>query len=240
MAASYTQITRQEFEQWLFWECPQATRSKDHAGVYLIPVSQAVGVYLSSSVGNSDKAMGRGYGACHIKLVSLITGRTLNRKGLQQTRYNRTTGWKKNWLEGIAKMVSAYNEHADFYERMAIESQKDYAAERIAWIDANPASPFLLSLKDQLQDGRWLTAKQEEALDKFRNRDPRKSGTKLRECDLEALRDLYAKARAAGDDWTRSFVGNVGIKAKQGDPVSRRQLEVLNEKLSRYEIAHQI
>jgi len=237
--ASYVQITREELEDWLRAEAPQAIRSEDHTGVYIIPVSSNVAVYLSTSIGSEDKAVAKGRGACHMKLVSRITDRTLNRKGLQQTRYNRTSGWRKNWMEGMARMVAVYTEHREFYERLALETQEQYAARNIAEIDRMGSSPFLLSLKEQLQKGRWLTTKQEAALAKGKPREVR-SGIKLREQDLEVLRKLWVQARDANDEWTKKFVGNVGQRGKAGEPLSRLQLEKLNDKLTEYRIDYRI
>lgn len=236
---AYVQITRGELDSWLQKEAPQTIKSPDHTGVYFIPVSANVAVYLSTRIGSEGKVVAKGRGACHMKLVSRVTGRTLNRKGLQQTRYNRTSGWRKNWLEGMDRVVAAYNEHRDFYERLAIETQAEYAARKIADIDRMGSSPFLLSLKEQLQKGHWLSTKQEAALAKSKPREAR-PGILLREQDLQILRKLYAQARDAQDEWTKKFVGNVGQRGKNGEPLSRRQLEVLNDKLAQYRMDYRI
>lgn len=176
--------------------------------------------------------MGKGRGACHMKLVSLKTKRTLNRKGLGQTRYNRTSGWRTNWAQGIVRLADAYDKHQEFYNRMARETQEEYAARKIAQIDQMDPSPFLNSLKQQLKDGKFLTAKQEAALI---NRRPRRPKQRLdQDKVLPTLRELYKRVRESDDSWTQNFVGNVGKLIRDGDELSSRQCEVLNEKLSLY------
>lgn len=242
MAATYERITREDLEAWLHEKHPGAFASEKHEGVYLIPLSRNVAIYLSTSIGRDDRAVGKGRGACHLKLVSLKTHRVLNRKGLGQTRYNRTSGWRVNWWQGVERMISAYQEHREFYDTLAIETQESYAARKVAQIEAlGQSSPFLESLKKQVQEGKFLTTRQEAALSKFQpGALPQKRKVDQSHETLETLRSLYKKARDADDSWTRDFVGSVGKRVRAGEFLSGKQVRILNQKLTQYDFDLQV
>ena len=81
MAGTYVQIDRDELERWLD-SLPnlvgRAERVPNRAGVYILPLSEFVGVKLMSTIGSSDDAMGRGMAPMQLALVFLVTGQTLN------------------------------------------------------------------------------------------------------------------------------------------------------------------
>jgi hypothetical protein len=170
MAPTFTEIKTDDFETWIGGVCPIYEKSPDHTGVYFIPLSETVRLYISTSLGHKRKVIPRGRAACHMKLQSRVTNRTINSQGLGQQRFNRTSGWKENWAAGVEKMISVYAESKGFYDKLAAQTQQEYAEPLIAKIEGVKnwqRFNILQDLHDALTDGKWLTEKQEGAIDKF-------------------------------------------------------------------------
>jgi len=127
MAARYVEITRDALEAWLdglvaalaaitVW-----TRREGTQGVYQLHLSDAVCVVVSSTQTRDDTAKGRGKASTDIRLASLVTGRTINRKAAGQKRFHRTTNWQRNWQRAVQRFIDAYEAARPFYERIAVE-----------------------------------------------------------------------------------------------------------------------
>lgn len=237
--ATYTEITRDEFETWLLDLCPVAERVQGKQGVYAIPVSNDVHLYISTSIGSAGVAVAKGHGACHMKLQGRHNGRCLNRKDLGQTRFNRTTGWKVNWTKGVERMYAAYDKHADFYDRLGRETQPEYAARMQVAIDAqpNPNSPFFNSMKVLLQEGKWLTPKQEAVI--VGNKDsesPKPRANELQAKKIEVVTSLQKAAQDSNNVWLLNFTTSILQLLHKGRKLSPRQIEVLEQNLDRFGI----
>jgi len=237
MAATYVQIQRDEFENWLFQQCPVFERVPNKQGIYRIPVSDDVALYISTSIGREDQAVAKGHGACHMKLQGRHNDRCLNRKDLGQTRFNRTTGWKVNWAIGIDRLSAAYEEHADFYDRLGRQTQAEYAVEvraRIEAITGWTARGILRSFHDQVGAGKWLSAKQEAVIEDLEGLS---ATIKVDSTLLSASKTLLQTALNKNDTWLCSFLGSCIKRLEIGRDLTTRQDEVLRDNLNRYQIA---
>ena len=238
MAATYVQIQRVEFENWLFQHCPVFERVENKQGVYRIPVSDDVALYISTSIGRADEAVAKGRGACHMKLQGRHNDRCLNRKDLGQTRFNRTTGWKTNWAAGMERLFDAYEKHSDFYDRLGRQTQVEYGREvqaRIEAVTGWTARGILRSFHDQVGvGGRWLSTKQEDVLADLEAQSATISvDSKL----LSASKALLQSAVTRNDTWLCGFLGSCIKKLEIGRDLTGRQDKVLRENLNRYQIA---
>lgn len=261
-AATYVQISREELEAWMDsigyrgkWK-----RDPKYAGVYLIELSPTVGVKLSSTIGSKDDAMGVGQASMQLALVSLVTGRVLNKKAQGQSHFKRTTGWAKTWAGGIDTMKKAYLASADFYDVIAsIEDREKYKVEVLEEISSVPGwntDPELSGFYRKVEKGGVLMprewgvvreAKSRPAKQKEPQQDQQSSPTgessaplptnDLQEKRLAALRELWVSARRSGDDWTMNFTQDVATKwVAQGRRLSGPQLRIITEKLDKYRV----
>ena len=174
-AASYVQINRNDLEEWLD-QLHTNTPKKWHlkpgkAGIYLIPLSDTVAVKLSSTIGTSDDAMGRGMASMQLALTSLITGQTLNRKAQGQGHFKRTTNWKTTWAKGFELMKDAYMKAQGFYDAIAaIEDRDKYKADILKKIESTPDwknESILVDFHGKITQDGILTGKQLALLDKI-------------------------------------------------------------------------
>lgn len=173
MAATYVKITREELEDWLdSLHLPKHWKRKTGmAGIYLLPLSDSVAIKLSSTIGSKDDAMGRGNASMNLALVSLITGKVLNKKAMGQSHFNRTTNWRKTWAMGIKRMDQAYMKSEGFYEALAlIKDRSKYRDDTIDSIESIGNWQDNTMLKDFhriVLKGGILTIKQLNALEKM-------------------------------------------------------------------------
>jgi hypothetical protein len=233
MAATYVQIQRDTFENWIFTQCPVFERVEGKQGVYLIPVSDDVVLYISTSIGREDTAVAKGRGACHMKLQGRHNGQCLNRKDLGQTRFNRTTGWAKNWAAGIERLFAAYEKHSDFYDQRGRETQPEYAA-RVKAEMANLRGSFFDSLRDQMDRGRWLSAKQMGAIERALEKVSQAPAASPEVNRAIALRD---KADQVNDVWVANFAKDMADTLRRGGRLSDRQEACLSKNLTKYGIS---
>lgn len=176
---SYVDITKSEFEAWLSslghpWKLKPGTR-----GCYLVGLSDRVALHITSTLGD-ERSKGYAQAAGQMRLVSLVTDHCLNRKAQGQKHFKRTSGWRKTWGAGVSRMVAAYNECPDFYERIALpEDQQDKPEEpeivgrmRKAWKAAKAAGnvwemEFLEDIAPCVKKGKPLSEKQQLALNRI-------------------------------------------------------------------------
>lgn len=220
MATTYVKFTREEFEAWLDdtqlkWEQKRGT-----AGVYLVILSNDVGVEVSSSLTGRDDVVDRANASMSVKLVSRVTGQTLNKKAQGQDHFKRTINWRENLKKGLDRMVSTYRASSSFYDVIArIPDREKYKLENIAKIERNPnwkTDEFLSSLHARLLQNGVLTEKQQAALDRsYREPEPPpKVDAEL----LGKVRALYAVARARNNARVMDFAKTVGEMMKAGQP----------------------
>jgi hypothetical protein len=240
-AGTYVQINRDDLEAWL------DTLSLSHkwslrpgaAGIYLLPVSENVGVKLSSTIGSKDDAMGRGMGSMQLALVSLVTGQVLNKKAQGQAHFARTSGWKKNWKEGFERMKEAYQKAQGFYDALAlIEDREKYKREMLTRIEAISGwqqHHLLSDFYNRIQAGGILTTAQVEVIIKAEKAPPKVMVPDQKEL-LERMRTLWSAATRAGDRWLVEFLNSVGPQVKGGRALTEKQQVVLDKNFQRYRI----
>jgi hypothetical protein len=235
MAGTYAQISREDLEDWLEslplhhkWE-----RAKNRAGVYLLPVSENVGVKLLSTIGSSDDAMGRGEASMHLSLVSLTTGQVLNKKAQGQSHFARTTNWKKNWRTGFDRVVDAYQRARGFYDALALiddrEQYKHDMLHRIEAIQNWQASHILMDFHGRLMQGGILTTPQVEVIVRAEKATPKQSTPPPQEFTpeqkkfLARMDSLEDAAKRSNDRWLIEFLASIRKRIQQGQPLTPGQ-----------------
>ena len=252
-AATYVQISRDDLEAWLNSIGYQGKWKRDprYAGTYLIEFSPTVGVKLSSTIGSKDDAMGRGKASMQLALVSLITGKVLNKKAQGQDHFKRTTGWAKTWAGGIETMKKAYLSSADFYDAISVIEDRDkYRSdllEEISTIAGWSNDAELAGFYRKVEKGGVLMPREQMVIAEAKSRpaktpDPQKvqvtpSGDDATEAKVDALRKLWVMSRRSGDEWTMKFAEDIATKfVSQGRNLSAPQIRVVVEKLKKYRV----
>jgi hypothetical protein len=228
-AATYVEITRDELEDWLNSLKYSWDRRAGTEGIYLLHLSQNVAVKLSTTLGGKGKVMQVGQASMQLALVSLVTGQIVNKKAQGQSHFARTTGWRKNWKEGIERMEDAYRPAAGFYEVIAaIPDREAYQRDNMARIEAIPwwnTDAQLSRLHAKLQQRGVLMPPDQEIID-----DERSRITQL----LQDLREIYKRAHAARDQEGLKFVGEIGKKIKDGAPLTTDEWKQTRGYIQRY------
>ena len=159
---TYVQISREELEDWLNdigfrskWK-----RDPRFAGIYILELSSNVGIKLSSTISGMNEAVDRARGSMQLALVSIITGRVLNKKAQGQSHFARTKGWKKNWAAGIKVMKDAYLNAAAFYDTIApIDDREKYKTDNLKLIESIPgwsSNNYFIALHRKIDQGGVL------------------------------------------------------------------------------------
>lgn len=256
-AATYVQITRKEFEDWLDttkyrgkWKLKDNT-----AGVYILPMSDVVGIELSSSIGREDQALSLGNAAMHMRMVSLITKQTLNKKAQGQSHFKRTTGWRDSLGRGLSAFESAYMQSQAFYEAIAkITDREKYKQEMQAKIEAISSwetIPDLVRLHQRILANGVFTDREEKQIAHYeqvvRNVVPQQQAPIIapshKEIDtalIEKMRKLWTVAKQSHDEWLMKFTESVGQQYKHKGQLSQKQLEILEKGFSKYRIAKEL
>jgi hypothetical protein len=252
---TYVQLTRDEFEDWLDdigfrgkWKLKPG-----RGGVYQLKLSKVVAIEINSTTGTAEEVMGRARASMKLRLVSLVTGRTLNKKSMGQSHFKRTLNWRQTWAKGVDRMKDAYMKSRSWYDQIAaIEDRDQYKADLLAEIEAIPgweSDRFLSDLHGKVERGGVLSEKQRAAIRRSRDAigDEEVVETESTEADeaaeaelerkLGRLRNLWVAARRAADQWTMDFVKSVADRLKDGRSLTDRQDEIVADKLRRYRIA---
>lgn len=265
-AVTYVQISREQLEDWLDrnYRSSGWSRAGTTAGVYLIHLSPAVAVKLSSSIGTADLAMSVGAASMQLSLVSRINGKTLNKKAQDRSHFKRTKGWERTWAEGVATMKDAYQGAADFYDALAaIDNRETYRDDLLARIQEVPgwnSDHMLTRMYRKVDGGGILTVRDLEDLEEREKTSvsPAKAPAPGQpdEYRAEALQDapasapppaakdppqvvaarfLWSAARRKNDEWTMNFVASVARDVlKAGRRLSIAQRDTLVKKLDQY------
>lgn len=243
MAGTFVDITREDFEDWLDTLPSRGRwfRNPRYKGIYIVPLSETVGVSIRSTVGEGGIAKGRGNASGAITLVSLQYGHTLNRKAQGQSHFARTTNWRDNWRKGFDRQVEAYKKSPDFYEVFAgIEDRVKYREEIMKDIEKHPdweENDLLISFHDRVKDGGFLTKKQLAAMEGILRQKQAPSKNHDPDTDLlNNLRLLWQAASRARNQWLMDFTKSVGQQVKAGRSLSPKQLAIVNENLTTYKI----
>lgn len=251
-AATYVDISRDDFEDWLSTQGRKWSLKPGTAGVYQLHLSDSVAVEINSTLGRAGQNMGRANASMSMKLVSTVTGQTLNRKAQGQKYFTRTQNWRANLAKGVERMKAAYKKASSFYEAIAeVENRERYKEDVLAAIESISdwnANDMLADFHAKVQSGGILTKKQRAAIERA-SREPvsapvapapapvTEALTEKQQEFLERLRRLYRQARKAGDDWTMGFARDIGEKLKAGGyTLTSRQREMILRKLREYQV----
>lgn len=243
MASTYVQISRDELEDWLTALGPflheRWQRVPNRAGIYLLPLSDTVAIKLSSTIGTSDDAMGRGQASMQLSLVSRVTGQTLNKKAQGQSHFARTLKWQKNWRDGLTRMKEAYQKAAGFYDALAlIEDRETYKNNLLARIEAVPDwrnHNILSDFHTTAARGGILTGKQTALLENLLDKPQMRS--QAEDPLVPILRAMYAQARREGNEWLMTFTKDVAEQIKRGRPLSPKQQAIVDQNRTKYRLA---
>jgi hypothetical protein len=262
-ASTYVQISREELEDWLNdigfrgkWD-----RDSRFAGVYLLKLSDTVAVKLSSTIGSADDAMGVGKASMQLALVSLVTGRVVNKKAQGQSHFARTKGWKKNWAEGIETMRRAYNTAADFYDVVAEIADRDkYQQDMLSLIESVPgwdSNNFFINLhqkvsrggvvmpadKREIQKGLAAPVRQQPA--KVSPSGVQQGPQEVTEQQIQALRGLWSRANRSqpydergeqNKKWVMDFAKSIAEQLKAGRRLSPAQITTVQRNLDQWKV----
>jgi hypothetical protein len=251
---TYTQLTRDEFEEWLTRDLgfsPSEWRLKPgRGGVYQLFLSPTVAIEVNSTTGTQDAVMGRGNASMSLWLASRINGKVLNKKAMGQAHFARTKNWRDNWKKGVERMKDAYIKLKDFYDRLAsIEDLDQYKQDTLALIESNAGwqgNTFLSDMHEKVQRGSILSEKQQAALTPRRAPAPAPVAPAPRapapaapvpaqeDPRLRGLRELWGRAQHERDGWTADFVQSIAQQIKAGRRLSPRQEEILDDKARYY------
>lgn len=241
--STYVQLDREDIEDWLTSNGWDWDRKPGTAGIYWLHLSPNVAIHFSSTVGSSSSARGHARASANMKLVSKVTGKTLNKKARGQSRFHRTTNWKKNWQAGLMRLKAAYDKSAGFYEAIAeIEDRDAYQAEMKARIEAFPnwsQNDFLSSLHDRVSRGGVLTKKQKDALERMEKRQERREeraeaprGQEPQDKSKALLNDLRALWVAVPEE--RDWITDLATQVKRGRGWSSAQGKKVDQLLRRH------
>lgn len=241
MATTYVQFTRDEFEDWLSSTGHKWEQKRGMVGVYVVPLSDNVAVEVSSSLTGRDDVVSRAQASMGVRLVSLVTGYTLNKVAQGQDHFKRTVNWRDNLRKGLDRMVDAYRKSSAFYDALApIKDREAYKRENLAKIEGVSGwerDDFLKSLHDRLMRDGILSQKQLDSLDRATSRAvPRRQEVpiEVNGALLGKVRALYAIGKERGNTWLMDFAKSVGELIKAGRDGTPRQKETLNRLLDEY------
>lgn len=248
MAATYVQISRDELEAWLntIKSNPAIkgwSRDSRFQGVYLVHLSEMVSVKLSSTIGTTDDAKGRGKASMNLSLVSkLYPEILLNRKARDRKHFKRTTNWKTTWLEGILHWAGVYAPKADFYDNIArVPDRSKYKEEWIKIIEditdwSN--NKYLVKYHDSLTRDFLLWPNQENLIKEIAGERAGASGqnSPVTPLDAELLRELYRRAQRAGEQRAMGEIKRLGLDAVGGKAPSPADLETFNSLRSYFKV----
>ena len=264
-AGTYVQVSREDLEAWLNEIGYQGKWSRDsrYAGVYLILVGPNVAVKLSSTIGSTDDAMGRGQASMQLSLVSSVTNKVLNKKAQGQSHFKRTTGWKKTWEAGIDTMKKAYLSSSDFYDAIAVITDRDeYRLEnmaRIEGVDNWDKDQDLVRIYRKVDTGGVLVSRDYQDMERAEKKAkdllverknleksqreappvPAPPVQKTEDPRVVALRTLWVQAKRSGDEWTKGFIESIGKQVQAGRNLSGPQISNVAKKLDLYKIQTQ-
>ena len=241
-AVTYVDISREEFEDWLDslrmpgghrWRLKPGTK-----GVYIVPLSENVGIEVSSSLTGTGDTVGYANASMQLRLASLITGQTLNKKAQEQSHFKRTKGWRKSLTEGVERMKDAYLKAASFYEAIAeIQDREAYRRDMLAKIEDIPgwqSNTFLSDLHQKVDTGGVLTIKQRDAIQSVADKSPLRP-TRSTPPTVDELRALYLAARWTKDTSAMEIAQMVGEMLKSRRMPAENQRREIDRLLAKYD-----
>lgn len=234
----YVQVSREDLEAWLGGLPFKWSRKQGRQGIYYAHFSSEVGCSISTTIGRDDAAVGKARGSMSLTLVSLSTGRTLNRKAKDRKHFQRTTNWRTTWAKGIDHWHGIYKTNKGWYDRIApIEDRAKYKADSMARIEAikgwetqNILVSFHASLKRDsvLSQSQWNIVMEAE----YRQADQEEDyDSEAAESEQEAwlarwvdtARAVYRAARSRSHQFGMGISESVGKAMSSGRDPSKKQ-----------------
>jgi hypothetical protein len=244
MGNNYVDITKEDFEQWLK-QIPYVKTFKIQPGtrgVYIIPLSKSVAISITSTLGMTSQTKGYAKASMKMRLVSLISGRVLNKKAQGQNHFKRTLNWRVTWKKGLDRLRDTYLKAATFYDRIAsVEDRDKYQRDMITKITSIQdwqSNKFLEDLHSKVSQGMILSEKQEAAIDKLSKQpSPKNVAEKFTDQEfMRKLRNLWATIKKKGDTRTLSFVESLGKQYAQRGSLSDKQMQVIEKLFGQHRI----
>jgi len=242
---TYVQLTREEFEDWLNGLAHRWRLKPGTVGIYEVPMSETVSVEISSSMTGRDDVMNRAQASMGCRLVSMITGFTLNKKAQEQSHVKRTINWRDNLKKVYQRMVDAYEKSSAFYDALAeIRDRDAYKRdwmERIEEVPGWQSNTFLSDMHSRLADNGIMTLRQRDAVERALSRPqaapapapaPTPPSSGVDSVLLAQVRALYVVAKGRGNQWAMDFAKSVGELIKAGRSLSSKQRDVLDRLLN--------
>ena len=234
--STYDQFDRASFEEWLDslhkrWYLKKGTR-----GVYVVKLSDMVGVEINSTLTGRDDVVDRANASMQMALVSLFTGQVLNKKAQGQSHFKRTKEWRANLAKGVERMHDAYLQNKAFYDNLSsIVDRGDYKKEwevRIKDIPNYQQNTFLTDILARVLSGAVLSPKQIAAVERAETLAQEKP--EVDEEYLQTLRNLWLAARRDGSMRDMDFIQNIAETVKSGRLVSTKQQAWLGNLFNKY------
>lgn len=241
----FVPIHREDIESWLNEFANRSpykgwVRVGSTAGIYIVKLSEHVGVRISTTLTRGDEVRGVGKGSTKMYLVQVSTNRLLNRKdrgGILQ----RTRGWKRNWLKKIEHWRDIYLAQQDFYEGIAeIEDVPAFVAEWKAKVESVPNwsdNRWLAKAHATLSRGRVISQRVRESIERDLSAATHPTGARLtpdQQKFIGRMRAMKELAEQVNDDWTVNFLISLITRAFRGQPFTSRQREILRNKMRQY------
>lgn len=230
-ASTYVEFDRASFEKWINTHGYEVKRKGATSGVYQMILTPSIAIEVSSSLGGDDKVVDKGEGSMQMRLVSTVTGATLNKKAQEVTRFNRTKNWRITLTDAVRRFVNVYEKSKPFYDAVAvIEDRVEYRESRIEYIEGIPGwenNNFLSNSMSILRENGVLTTKQEDILRKIKTESLQ---------DMHPLviaRALYLISKKNGDgtvEGTATIVANLVKKREKIPKEVEEDLRILRKK----------
>jgi len=267
MAITYVDITREQIEGWLNtlqlhgrWEQKPGT-----AGMYLLPVSDAVNVLFSSTLKGTSQSMGHGRASAGFRLVSAITGKALNNKAMDKSHLKRTQNWQKTWKASFDQVRKVYLNSKEWYDNIAaIENRDEYKRDlldRLKILSEGTTYPktqeMLESFAARVQQGGVLSVKQMAVVERVEadrqrsisSEPPQVAETKAelaygsdteRESLLARMRKLWVEAKRVRDKRLMGQLETIADKVKRHSSLSSGEENIILSGFTKYRIACQM
>jgi hypothetical protein len=235
----YVRIGREELEDWLTSLPHKWSRKAGRQGIYYVHFSDNVGCSVSTTIGRDDAAVGLGRGSMSLTLVSLVTGRTLNRKDKDRKHFQRSKNWRVTWAKGVAHWHGVYQKAGTFYEKIApIADRDEYKADALAAIEGVPrweSNDLLKSFHEQVSRGSILSEKQMAVVFRIKGQGqgkltpatpaptPQAPNPSSNDYWVGIAREMWAAANRRGHEFGKSIAESVGRLFKAGRDPSERQ-----------------
>ena len=240
-SSRYVDITKKQFEDFLRKDIKERFSLKQGTkGVYIVHISDNVGLAISSSIGNTQSKR-KGQASIRLSFVSLhkdkfhqtIYGyRKIMAIVVKKKHIQRSQNWRATLKDAVKKCLSFYDSSEAFLERIALPEQLSTSPvvptstptpsvsnkiqeeiEMVESISGWETNSFLSSLHKRLIGGRPLSEKQLAVLESIKTKvvAPKYS------IDLESLRDLYRTLSQLGatSDELESLA-EIGQKVRSG------------------------